>query len=666
MTENVKQRIQALVAQLTEYGYQYYTLDAPTVPDAEYDRLFKALQALEAEYPDLKLPETPTQRVGAKPVSAFKPVQHALPMLSLDNAFTEESVLAFNKRVKDRLKFEGAIAYACEPKMDGLAVSLLYENGLFVRGATRGDGRTGEDISENIKTIKNIPLKLSTETPPTFIEIRGEVFMPLGGFERLNAQQIKKDEKPFANPRNAAAGSLRQLDSRITAARPLAMFAYSFGVMPNDLQFETHFSGLDTLKQWGFEISPDACVVENIAGCLEFYDKLLAKREQLPYEIDGVVYKVNNLALQEKLGFVSRAPRWAIAHKFPAQEEMTVLESIEFQVGRTGAVTPVARLEPVQVGGVTVSNATLHNMDEINRKDVRVGDTVIIRRAGDVIPEIVSVVTSKRPANARKIHLPAHCPVCDSDVELVEGEAIARCSGGLYCRAQQKEAIKHFASRKAMDIDGLGNKLVEQLVDEGLIANIADLYSLDLSRLAALARMGRKSAANLIESLEKSKQTTLGRFLFALGIREVGEVTAASLANHFKAIEPLQITDEETLVSINDVGPIVAQHVLNFFHEQHNLDIIQALLAAGIQWPTPVEAKNAKFSGKTFVITGTLDTLSRQEAKEKLQALGAKVSSSVSAKTDYLVAGESPGSKYDKAQKLNINILDEKGFLALF
>lgn len=658
-------RVAKLHDLLTTYSHQYYVLNVPTVPDSEYDRLFHELIELESRYPELKTVDSPTMRVGSKPLDAFAPVKHNVPMLSLDNAFDEAQLTAFDKRIKDRLKTVDTIDYVCEPKMDGLAVTLIYKEGVLRLGATRGDGATGENITENLRTIPAIPLHLKGNVFPDVIEVRGEVFMPLKGFHQLNQAQAKKGEKEFVNPRNAAAGSLRQLDSRITAARPLHMFAYAFGVGADELKLNTHKAILDQLQSWGFQVTPDVTIARSVKDCMRFYESLLKKRDTLPYEIDGVVYKVNDLRLQSRLGFVSRAPRWAIAHKFPAQEEMTVVEAVEFQVGRTGAVTPVARLKPVFVGGVTVSNATLHNMDEIERKDVRVGDTVIIRRAGDVIPEVVCVVKAKRPTSTQKIQLPKQCPICCSEIERIKGEAAARCTGGLFCAAQRKEAIKHFASRKAMDIDGLGDKLVEQLVDQKMVNSVADLYTLDLGQLAALERMGRKSAANLYEALEKSKKTTFARFLYALGIREVGQVTANSLAQHFKTLEALRDSDEESLVAINDVGPIVAKHVINFFHEKHNQDVIEALLNRGVNWPKPAASANATLEGRTFVITGTLKSLSREEAKEKLQALGAKVAGSVSSKTTAVIVGDNPGSKYDKAKKLGVEILSEEAMRAL-
>lgn len=664
MASDIPKRIEQLSRLITDYNHQYYALAAPTVPDAEYDRVFKELQQLELDYPAYRLADSPTQRVGSQPVAAFGELKHEVPMLSLDNAFSEEEVLSFNKRIHDRIKTENSVSFVCEPKMDGLAVSLLYEKGHFVRGATRGDGQTGEDVTDNLRTIKNIPLALRTPNPPEFVEVRGEVFMPIKGFEVLNQQQLQKEQKIFANPRNAAAGSLRQLDSRITATRPLLMFAYAFGKLPETFGFLTHAEELAVLTQWGFDSAPSA-VVESAQGCLHYYKAMLEKRKTLPYEIDGVVYKVNDLSLQRRLGFVSRAPRWAIAHKFPAQEEMTTLLAVEFQVGRTGALTPVARLNPVRVGGVVVSNASLHNMDEIERKDVQIGDTVIIRRAGDVIPEVVSVVMAKRPESSKKIMLPRHCPVCGSEVERIADEAAARCTGGLYCSAQQKEAIKHFASRKAMNVDGLGDKLVEQLIDSGLVTNVADLYTLSVSQLTELDRMGEKSAENLIQALEKSKETSLGRFLFSLGIREVGEFTASRVASYFKSLEAVMRADIDTLLAVEDVGPVVAEHLVNFFKEQHNLHIIDALLKAGLHWPRPETKADVPLSHKTYVITGTLSSMSREEAKEKLQALGAKVSDSVSSKTSGVVVGESPGSKAEKAKKLNVPVLDEGAFLVL-
>ena len=587
INEEIIARAHELHEQLHYHNHRYYVLDDPEIPDSEYDKLLRELQELEGQYPQLLSLDSPTQRVGAKPLGEFTQVKHLVPMLSLSNAFSEEEVQAFEKRLLDRIDDKNiqTIEYAVEPKLDGLAVSLLYENGILVQGATRGDGETGENITENVRTINSIPLKLSGKNIPQTLEVRGEVYMPKASFEALNNKARETGDKTFVNPRNAAAGSLRQLDSRITASRNLAMYCYSTGRIVGADMPDNHFDALQQLAGWGFRICPEIKVVKGAVGCLDYYQEIGSKRDALSYEIDGVVYKVNSLDLQKQLGFVSRAPRWAIAHKFPAQEQMTLLKDVEFQVGRTGALTPVARLEPVFVGGVTVTNATLHNMDEIARKDIRIGDTVIVRRAGDVIPEVARFVPEKRPADAREIYLPARCPVCDSAVEQIEGEAVARCSGGLYCPAQRKEAIKHFASRKALDIDGLGDKLVEQLFDEKLIENISDLYHLTAEQLSGLERMGDKSAQNLVNALEKSKTPSLARFIYALGIREVGETTAKSLANHYRSLDALKNATVEELQQVDDVGPIVAGHVVSFFQQVHNNEVIDALLDSGI---TPV------------------------------------------------------------------------------
>ncbi|BDX06004.1 NAD-dependent DNA ligase LigA [Planctobacterium marinum] len=662
--------LQTLKAQLNEYNYQYYVLDMPTVPDAEYDRLMRRLQEIETQHPEWLSPDSPSQKVGGVPLEAFTQVTHELPMLSLDNAFNEEELLAFEKRLKDRLKRDININYSCEPKLDGLAVSILYEDGKFVRAATRGDGRVGEDITANVRTIKNVPLSLRGEDFPTRMEVRGEVFMSLAGFAALNKAQKDNDKKVFANPRNAAAGSLRQLDSRITAARPLMFYAYSVGIVEGERQAlkGEHAGRLKQLSQWGLPLSPEVSVASGAKGCLEYYQGLAQKRASLPYEIDGVVFKVNDIALQQELGFVAKAPRWAIAHKFPAQEEMTKLLDVEFQVGRTGAITPVARLEPVFVGGVTVSNATLHNQDEIQRLQVKVGDTVIIRRAGDVIPQIVSVVQEYRPQDAKEVVFPLTCPECDSHVERLDEEAVLRCTGGLICPAQLKESLKHFASRKALDVDGLGDKLVEQLVDMGAVKTPADFFRLEVITLSSMERMGEKSANNIINALEKSKQTSLPRFLYALGIREVGEATAANLANHFKTIEAVMQATLEQLVEVNDVGEVVASHVLHFFKEEHNQTVISELRELGVKWPD-IEEKSQDTQpllDKTFVLTGTLTAMGRNEAKAVLQNLGAKVSGSVSAKTDYLIAGDKAGSKLTKAQELGVAVMTEEDMLNLF
>ena len=661
-----------LRAEIHDHNYRYYALDEPQVPDAEYDRLMLRLREIESQYPQLITQDSPTQRVGAAPLSAFATVQHEMPMLSLDNAFSDEELLQFNRRIQERLKHTDHIEFACEVKLDGIAVSLLYRDGILVRGATRGDGARGEDITQNVRTIDSIPLRLRGTGFPAVLEVRGEIYMPKSGFEKMNDQARAKGEKLFVNPRNAAAGSLRQLDPRITASRPLEMCAYSVGLVdgvPAERPWPTRHSDiLYALRDWGFLINREMVVAKDIDECIAYYRKIQEKRMSLAYDIDGIVFKVNQRELQEKLGFISRAPRWAIAYKFPAQEEMTQLLDVEFQVGRTGAVTPVARLQPVFVGGVTVSNATLHNRDEIQRLGIKIGDTVIVRRAGDVIPQIVGIVDTKRPDNARDVIFPDHCPVCGSPVETVPGEAVARCDGGLICPAQRKEAIKHFASRKAMDIEGLGDKLVEQLVDQGHINAVADLYQLTREQLAGLERMGEKSADNLLSALEKSKQTTLEKFIYALGIREVGEATARNLALHFGNYAALANASEEALQEVADVGPVVAHFVAEFFQQPHNRDAVTALKAAGVTWEDrdqPVNTADLPLKGLTYVLTGTLETMSRDDAKAHLLALGAKVAGSVSAKTDYVVAGPGAGSKLQKAEELNIPVLDEAGLLAL-
>jgi DNA ligase (NAD+) len=655
-----ERRVEELREQLRLHNYRYYVLDAPLVPDAEYDRLFHELRQLEEQYPDFITEDSPTRRVGDKPLPGFQEVRHSERMLSLDNVFSDLELADFNRRVRERLGTDKPIAYTAEPKLDGLAISLRYENGKLVQGATRGDGERGEDVTSNVRTIESIPLRLLGHDYPAVLEVRGEVFMPKAGFEKLNERARKAGEKGFANPRNAAAGSLRQLDPRLTAKRPLAFYAYGLGQVTGAIA-GGHAEAMLALRKLGIPVSPELKYLEGIDQCLEYYANILARRDTLPYEIDGVVYKVDSFEEQARLGFVSRAPRWAVAHKFPAQEELTVVEDIEFQVGRTGAVTPVARLKPVTVAGVTVSNATLHNMDEIERKDVRIGDTVIIRRAGDVIPEVVQVVPDRRPKGAKKPALPTRCPVCGSDVLRVEGEAVARCSGGLYCNAQRREGIKHFASRKAMDIEGLGDKLVEQLDEKGLVKTVADVYALKAGDVASLERMGEKSAQNLVAALEKSKSTTLPRFLYALGIREVGEATARSLANHFLTLEAIEQADEEALQQTPDVGPIVASHIASFFRQEHNIEVLQQLLAAGIHWPA-IERPDAlarPFADKSFVLTGALSR-PRDQIKAQLEGLGARVAGSVSKKTDYVVAGEAAGSKLAKAQDLGIEILDEE------
>lgn len=750
MSESPADRIDSLRARINQANRQYYTLDAPQVPDAEYDRWMRELQALEQAYPELKSADSPTQRVGAEPLSAFDQVVHAVPMLSLDNAFSTDEMADFDRRVRDRLGSRETIRYSAEPKLDGLAVSIRYEQGVLVQGATRGDGRTGEDITHNVKTIPNIPIELAGEGWPPVLEVRGEVVMPKAEFEAMNAIAADKGEKQFVNPRNAAAGSLRQLDPRITAQRPLAMYCYSVGLVEGGELPDKHHAVLARLRDWGLDTSPEMQVVDGVEGCEAYYQRIGAQRDALSMDIDGVVFKVDDLQQQEKLGFVARAPRWAIAYKFPAQEEMTVVEDVEFQVGRTGALTPVARLQPVFVGGVTVSNATLHNMDEVERKGVRVGDTVIVRRAGDVIPEVVQVVLDRRMGNPAPVTLPEHCPVCGSAVVRPEGEAVARCSGGLFCAAQRKEAIKHFASRRAMDVDGLGDKIVEQLVDKDLIQDPGDLYALDVETLAELDRMATKSAQNLVDALQASKQTTLSRFLFALGVMGIGETLAQNLAKHFGDIHALfdikasdlireqgisgigdktaqnlvayftdhpavveryadddrplpEILEElnipllnsrkqkvlaehfdslvslskvtvadlhrQTVTVVEGVGTVLAKQIESFFGEPHNKAVIQKLLDAGIAFePTeaPAETQSeASLEGLTLVITGTLSSQSRNDAKDALQALGAKVTGSVSKNTNYLIAGEAAGSKLTKAEKLGVAVLDEEGLAAL-
>tara|TARA_Y100000052_G_scaffold8022_1_gene7770 strand:+ start:1996 stop:4032 length:2037 start_codon:yes stop_codon:yes gene_type:complete len=666
--EQARKKVAELRNTLNEYNYHYYVLDDPSIPDAVYDRDMQSLIALEKQYPSLQSPNSPSQKVGGEALSAFEQVTHDVPMLSLDNAFDEESLLAFEKRLKDRIKDTSSLHFSCEPKLDGLAVSILYENGELVRAATRGDGQVGENITANVRTISNVPLTLRGDAHPDRVEVRGEVFMPREGFAKLNEHQKNAGGKVFANPRNAAAGSLRQLDSKITAKRPLMFYAYSLGVVqPDNFTLPTtHSERLSQLGKWGLPLCPDIDTAEGGRGCLDYYHHILEKRDNLPYDIDGVVFKVNRIDLQAALGFVARAPRWAIAQKFPAQEEVTKLLDVEFQVGRTGAITPVARLEPVFVGGVTVSNATLHNQDEITRLGVKVGDTVVIRRAGDVIPQVVSVVDTKRTGSETDIAFPSQCPVCGSQVEKLEDEAVARCTGGLICAAQRKQALKHFASRKAFDIDGLGDKLVDQLVDADLVHSPADFFTLSLGDVVGLERMAEKSASKLLSSLEASKQTTLAKFLYALGIREVGEATAANLAAHFETLDAIRDASIEALVEVQDVGEIVATHIFNFFNESHNTDVIDALLKEGINWPAieKPDADNLPLEGKTCVITGTLSEMGRSDAKARLQLLGAKVAGSVSKNTDFLVAGEKAGSKLTKAQELDVEVWDEAKLIA--
>ena len=668
---DLEKKIESLRNEIRHHNYRYYILDDIEVPDAEYDRLVRELEQLEAEHPELITSDSPTQRVGIEPTSAFKTVQHRVPMLSLENVFSEEALRDFHRRVTEKLELEdGAdtLEYSAEPKLDGAAVSLMYENGILVKGATRGDGTTGEDITHNVRTIESVPLKFLGEGYPSTLEVRGEVFMPRAGFEAYNKRAREAGEKTFVNPRNAAAGSLRQLDPKLAAERPLDMYVYSVGLVEGGELPQSHSATIDQLQEWGLKVCPERAVVKGVEGCLDYYKRIGEKRDELPYDIDGVVYKVDSLALQRELGFVARAPRWAIAHKFPAQEEMTQVLDVEFQVGRTGALTPVARLEPVFVGGVTVSNATLHNIDELHRKDVRVGDTVIVRRAGDVIPEVVSVIKKRRPKKTETVNLPELCPVCGSHVRREGGEAVARCTGGLFCRAQRSESLKHFVSRRAMDIEGLGAKLIEQLVEEGRVGSPSDIYRLKKEELAERERMGDKSAENLVNAIEASKSTTLPRFLYALGIREVGEATAANLASYFGNLPAIVDADEASLLKVPDVGPVVAQRIRDFLNEEHNLEVIEQLQELGVHWddldPTQV-AEDGPLSGKTFVITGTLPDMTRDEAKALIQREGGKVTGSVSTKTSYLLAGEKAGSKLAKAQKLDVEVIDLDGLMRL-
>ena len=671
MSQSLLQQVQQLRQQLEQYSYQYYVLDNPTVPDAEYDNLYRQLQQLEAKHPELITADSPTQRVGAAPLSKFGQVTHSIPMLSLDNAFDTDEFQAFCKRMADRLDSNTEFSFCCEPKLDGLAVSIRYENGLLVQAATRGDGYTGEDITANVKTIRAVPLRLQGDKAPAVLEVRGEVFMPLAGFAAMNDKARAAGEKVFANPRNAAAGSLRQLDPKISAQRPLMFYAYAVGAVEDAagvLDNQSHYQRLMQLKDWGLPVCPEIRLVTGAQAALDYYQDILSRRAALAYEIDGVVIKVSDLAQQQALGFVARAPRWAIAFKFPAQEMLTTLHEVEFQVGRTGAITPVARLEPVVVGGVTVSNATLHNQDEIDRLGIQIGDKVIVRRAGDVIPQIVSVVLEQRPDDSRDIVFPDSCPVCGSAVERVSGEAVARCSGGLFCPAQLKESIKHFVSRKAIDIDGLGDKLVEQLVNQQLVKTPADIYSLDMAALVGLERMAEKSALKLLSAIQQSKTTTLARFIYALGIREVGEATALNLANHFTDLDKLQQASIEQLLQVADVGTVVAEHLHSFFTEPHNQQVIAALMAAGINWPLIEQQAETEqpLAGQTIVLTGTLTSMGRDDAKMKLQRLGAKVSGSVSNKTHAVIAGDNAGSKLAKATELNVPVWNEQQMLDLF
>jgi len=667
MPESPHARAAFLRAEIERHNHAYYVLDAPTLPDAEYDRLFRELLDIEAAHPELLTADSPTQRVGGAPLPEFRQVAHTVPMLSLNNAFSAEEATAFDRRCREGLGCD-AVDYACEPKFDGLAITLRYEDGVFVQGATRGDGYSGEDVTHNLRTVRNIPLRLAGKGVPARLEVRGEVLMPRREFARLNERQSANGEKTFANPRNAAAGSLRQLDPKITAQRPLRFFAYGVADMSTVSPAPTfHSEMMDRLAGWGFPVAAERAVVRGASGLLGYYGKIGGLRRALPYDIDGVVYKLNRIADQETLGFVARAPRFAIAHKFPAEEALTTVEAIDVQVGRTGAITPVARLTPVFVGGVTVTNATLHNEDEVRRKDVRSGDTVVVRRAGDVIPEVVSVVAEKRPILAPEFVMPKKCPVCGSAVEKPEDEAIARCSGGLFCPAQRKQALLHFAGRRAMDIEGLGDKLVEQLVDNGVVKTPADLYKLGLLALVGLERMAEKSAANLLAAIDQSKRTTLARFIFALGIRNVGEATAKDLARHFGGLDALLAADVDQLQRVPDVGPVVAASIARFCAEPHNREVLDALRAAGVSWEegVPSAAAHAPLAGKTFVLTGTLPTLAREAAKELIEARGGRVAGSVSKKTHFVVAGAEAGSKLDKAQELGVTILDEGQLMEL-
>lgn len=659
------ERVRQLREELREHNYRYYVLDEPAVPDAEYDRLFAELVSLEAQHPELQSPESPTQRVGSAPAQGFSQVEHSVAMLSLGNAFSAEDVEDFARRIRTRLGEAHAGPFVAEPKLDGVALALRYEAGRLVQAATRGDGYTGEDVTHNARTISAIPLRLRGQAPQS-LEVRGEVYMDKAGFEAMNAAAREAGDRSFVNPRNAAAGSLRQLDPKLTAQRPLKFFAYALGKSSEALG-DRHSTILERLREFGLPVSPEWRIVEDVPGLLEYYAAILERRDSLPYEIDGVVYKVDEIARQEALGFVSRAPRWAVAHKFPAAEELTTVEDIEIQVGRTGALTPVARLAPVFVGGVTVTNATLHNEDEIRRKDVRIGDTVVVRRAGDVIPEVVKVLPERRPPSACQFVMPEQCPVCASAVERTPGEAVARCTGGLYCPAQRRNALIHFASRKAMDIDGLGEKLIDQLLEADLVRTPADLYQLTAAQLQSLDRMGEKSAANVLEAIDRSRQTELRRLLFALGIREVGEATAAALAGHFGSLSALMAADQEALESVPDVGPVVAGHIRHFFAEPHNRTVISQLQSAGVQWRegAPAAPSEGPLVGRTYVLTGTLESMARDEASRRLEALGAKVTGSVSGKTTALIAGPGAGSKLAKAEKLGVPILDESDLLEL-
>ena len=660
-------RVAQLKRELERHNYHYHVLDQPLIADAEWDKLFHELAALEAKYPELLTADSPTQRVGSEPLEAFGSVTHRIPMLSLGNAFSEEDIDNFDRRCREGLDVE-MVEYACEPKFDGLAISLTYENGVFVQGATRGDGAVGEDVTKNLRTVRSIPLSIPLQAPR--LEVRGEVLMLRKDFEALNVRQAAKGEKLFVNPRNAAAGALRQLDSKLTAERSLAFFAYGVGAVEGATLPDTHSGLMAWLGELRFPVATQRLVVQGALWLKTFYRDLGGQRTVLPFDIDGVVYKVNRFAQQRSLGFVSRAPRFAIAHKFPAEEATTVLLGIDVQVGRTGAITPVARLQPVFVGGTTVSNATLHNEDELRRKDLKIGDTVVVRRAGDVIPEVAAVIYAKRPADAQDFVMPTQCPECGSAIIKLEGEAIARCTGGLICPAQRKQALLHYSQRRAVDIEGLGDRLVEQLVDADLVHTPADIYRLGIAALSNLERMAEKSASNLVASVEKSKQTTLPKFLFGLGIRHVGESTAKDLAKHFGKLEPIMDATPEQLLEVNDVGPVVAQSIRRFFDEPHNREVVEQLRACGVQWkesePKAVpNVATGAFAGKTVVLTGTLTGMSRDEAKEKLEVAGAKIAGSVSKKTDFVIAGLEAGSKLDKAQELGVTVIDEAQFVAM-
>ena len=667
VSASLRRRVLQLRAEIEHHDYRYHVLDDPEIPDAQYDRLMAELRGLELEHPELVVPESPTQRVGGKPVAEFAEVRHRIPMLSFDNAFTREDVEAFDRRIRERLESNDEVQYECEPKMDGLAVSLTYRRGILVLGATRGDGTVGEDVTHNIRTIESVPLKLSGRGWPDTLEARGEVFMSIVGFEEMNRRAAERGEKVFVNPRNAAAGSLRQLDPRLAASRPLAICFYGANWAAGDDLPGQHSEILQRMRSWGLRTSPEARVAQGVEGLLRYYADLGLKRSKLGYQIDGVVYKVDSLEQQRRLGYVARAPRWAIAHKFPAEEEITKVRAIEWQVGRTGALTPVARLVPVFVGGVTVSNATLHNIDELQRKDVRVGDSIIVRRAGDVIPEVVRVIRDKRPARTSPVRLPEECPVCGSDIEREEGEAIARCTGALICPAQLKESLQHFASRRALDIEGLGSKLIDQLVDNGLVRNPADLYQLTVGQLAGLDRMGERSAAKVVQAIEGSSETTLARFLHALGIRDVGEATAASLARHYRTLESLRRSPVEEIQEVPDVGPVTAAHIHAFFAEPRNAKVIDTLIRRGVRWSEQATGPtaNRRLNGKTFVLTGKLSAMSRDEARDQIRDLGGKVASSVSRNTDFVVVGEDAGSKLRKATELGVRIIEEEEFLKL-